>query len=805
MLCFLLFIVPSCACYVAVAQDKGTILGIVYDERGEPLPGASISIDGSLLGTLSSDDGSFSFGEVNGGSYEVRVSFVGYDTRVVHVEVAGTTKLDVALVRSSVVTQEVVVNAVRAGDRAPLAYSMISGELIKKMNVGQDIPFLLSMTPSVVETSESGNGIGYTDLRIRGTDANRINITIDGIPLNDPESQKVFWVNIPDIASSIDNIQVQRGVGSSSNGPAAFGATVSMNTKALENDPFGKASLSFGSFNTFKVMAAAGSGLIKDRFAIQMRVSKLKSDGYVYRTGSDHYSAYVSTMFRMRDAILKANVILGKEHTGIGWWGNPIETVDLDRRYNPAGEFFDDDGNLHYYNNESDNYQQNHYQLIFNQKVNDKVILNAALFYTHGQGYYEEYKDDDAIADYGVADGFFGNSFANTDLIRQKWMSNDYFGAIFSTKYDITSIFDITFGANVNYFFGDHFGKIIWMERASVPEMDYRWHFNSGDKGEISSFIKTNYLISKKLSIYGDVQYRFVNYLMKGSDDDLKPLDQEHSFNFFNPKVGLFYSVNSKNELYLSFAVANREPTRSDYKEAAGDVDANPEAETLYDTELGYSFKSDKFALKANAYAMIYDDQLVPTGELSNVGYSIMTNVDDSYRLGIELNTSFTIASFIKWDLGTTLSENRILNHVEYYVNYLSDGTERYESKSVGDVNIAYSPAVIASSDVTLLPFKGTEIHLTSKYVGKQYFDNSMSEERTIKPYFVNNIRFDYTLNLKKIEALGFQLQINNIFNSKYESNAYGGYYLTDGEESTWAYYFPQAGTNVMIKLDVSF
>ena len=455
---FSLSLLSTCNLLGQISGDN-LLRGVVSDERGSPLVGATIIIVDTNSGVISGPSGDYSIEVASSGTYRVRVSFIGYAGFEGEIEINGDTQQDFVLTPSDIMAGEVVVNATRAGKRTPQTYSIIDQETIKRRNTGMDIPFLLGLTPSLVETSEAGNGIGYTNMRIRGTDANRINITIDGIPLNDPESQQVFWVNLPDIASSVDNIQVQRGVGTSSNGPASFGATVSMETKMPENEPFVGVNGSFGSFNTSKMTLAAGSGLLNGNFAVQMRISDLRSDGYVYRTGSEHRSAMITTTYRTSASLLKLNIIHGKEHTGIGWWGNPREMLDVDRRYNPAGEYYDSLGVRKFYDNESDNYIQTHFQLSWNRVAKDNLSFSLAAFYTIGEGYYEEYKDDALLADYGMLSA----SVNKTDLVRQKWMSNDYLGTIYSLKYSKGKI-EWVIGGTANYFAGDHFGKIIWTE-----------------------------------------------------------------------------------------------------------------------------------------------------------------------------------------------------------------------------------------------------------------------------------------------------------------------------------------------------
>jgi iron complex outermembrane receptor protein len=801
-----IILLPFSASATGYQDRQSDISGRVTDKSSSALAGASVTIENSNLGAHTDSDGNYSFSGVKHGLYKLRFSFLGYETVVKEVSLTGDLTLDIFLAPKVFLTDDVIVSSTRAGDRSPLAYSTISREIIKKQNSGMDMPYLLSLTPSLVETSEAGNGIGYTSLRIRGTDGNRINVTIDGIPLNDPESQQVFWVDLPDLASSVENIQVQRGAGTSTNGAGAFGATISIQTANPQNEPFAEVNSSVGSFNTFKNVVSAGSGLLGDKFALQMRYSDIKSDGYIARTGSDHRSAYINGVFRTKRSLLKANVILGEEHTGIGWWGVPKEMLSIDRRYNPAGEYTDYEGVKRYYSNESDNYVQNHFQLIYSFKINNFLSLNTALHYTKGKGYYEEYREDQSYSKYGLTPVTIGDSLIkSSDLVRRKWMSNDFYGVVYSLKYQKDRI-EAVAGGGLNAFYGDHFGKIIWMSNAGSTEKDYRWYFNNSLKAEFSIYGKINYSITNKVSIFGDLQYRSIDYSMKGGDDDLKDITQDHRFNFFNPKAGLFYSLSQNQDAYLSFSVANREPTRSDFKEASGDASATPEAETLYDTELGYTLRTGKSIFAVNLYGMIYKDQLVPTGELSDVGYSIMTNVSKSYRAGVELMAGIKPADFINWNINITISRNRILDFTEHYVDYnTTDWTESNISRVLGQVDIAYSPSLTGSSDLSFRIAKTLNAHLISKYVGLQYIDNTMDTERALAPYFVNNLRIDFNPSIKNLRGFELQLLINNVLNNLYESNGYGGNWYENGVEQSWSYYFPQAGINYMFRIGVKF
>lgn len=438
--------------------------------------------------------------------------------------------------------------------------------------------------------------------------------------------------------------------------------------------------------------------------------------------------------------------------------------------------------------------------------MTDQLQLNTAFHYTKGKGYYEEYKEQDAFSDYGLPDYQAGTAIiTETDLIRRKWMSNDFTGLVWSLRYAGTKI-EATAGGSANYYAGNHFGRLIWMQYGGTIPPDYEWYRNTGGKGEVSLYLKGSYQVIDKLTVFGDLQYRYIDYRMKGPDDDLKDLTQKHDFSFFNPKAGVFWSISGNQEAFLSISVAGREPTRSDFKEAAGDTDAIPKPETLYDAEAGYKLSGGKYSLSFNLYGMFYKDQLVPTGELSDVGYPIMTNVNNSYRTGIEVSAGIRPAKFIEWNLGGTLSRNRIMDFTEYYVDYnTADWSQLYKSNDLGVTDIAYSPGFTAISDLSIKPFKVTELHLISKFVGKQYFDNTMDPERMLDHYFFSNLRFDLVPETNRMRSFRLQLLVNNILNTQYESNAYGGNWYEDGVEKSWSYWFPQAGTNFMIRLGLGF
>jgi len=483
-------------------------------------------------------------------------------------------------------------------------------------------------------------------------------------------------------------------------------------------------------------------------------------------------------------------------------------TLDTNRTYNPAGQYVTPSGENRYYENQTDNYWQNHYHLVYSTKLSEHLLLNAALFYVDGKGYYEQFKQDETLADYYLPDIVVENdTITNTDLVRQKWLDNDFYGGVFSLIYSRDQL-RLTGGGGLNKYAGDHYGKMIWMRYSGDTEKDHQWYTNNAEKWDANLYLKSNYQINHRLNLFADVQYRYVNYLMAGIDDDgyMRELDQEHTYDFFNPKLGAQLEINSRQYAYASFSIGNREPTRQNFKDATGDPESTPLAERLRDLELGYSYSSHKLAAVVNFYYMDYKNQLVPTGELSTDGYPIMTNVENSYRAGIELSFGVQPFSFLEWNANLTLSRNRIRDFEEFYMDWSSstwEGTP--SSRELGDVDIAYSPSVISSSDLAFHLAKSMELHLISQYVSEQYFVNTMNENMKMDAWFVNSLRFDYSFPVEKLGEVGLQFQVNNLFNTLYENNAYGGTWWQDGQENYWSAYFPQATINYLAKVSLRF
>jgi iron complex outermembrane receptor protein len=803
---FLTIVMLSLGLLLSGQRHGATVTGRVTDEAGVPMAGATVMISGIGTGVATGNDGRYTLRGMREGACTIRISFTGYETVDTTVTVTGAAVLDVTLREALYLAGEVIVRGSRAGARTPMAYTTMGAEELRNRDMTRDMPFLLALTPSVVETSDAGTGIGYTSLRIRGSDASRINITLDGIPLNDSESQQVFWVDLPDLASSTGSIQVQRGVGTSTNGAGAFGASVNISTMTPPVEAGASAVMSYGSFNTSRLSAKAWTGMLGDRFSMIVRASDIRSDGYIDHSKAAIRSAMVSGLWSAPSDMIRFNIITGSQKTGISWWGVPAEILPENRRYNPAGEYVDGNGITRYYEDETDVYTQNHYHLFHTHLFPGRVSLNTGLHMTTGQGYYEEQKSDIDPAEYGLS-AFFPSDpvISETDVVQQKWLDNLFYGAVFSLirQGDRT---EWTLGGALNRYDGDHFGRLKWMEYPGSIPPDHEWYRNSGRKDEVNVYGKVNAGLTGSLNAFLDLQLRHISYLFEGPDDDMKDLAGKHSFLFFNPKAGLFWSNGSGSEAFVSAAVAHREPTRSDFKDAAGDPSATPGRERLTDFEGGYTFRTSAAALGVNLYYMVYRDQLVPTGKISNTGYPIMTNVPVSYRAGVELSGSYRPSPLAAMKMNLTLSRSRITDFRNYYFNYNTDDwSEEYVFSELGTVDIAFSPRVTGSAELEVNPAARLAFILTGKYVGRQYFDNTMSTDRAIASYFISNLSSSYGFRMKKGGELTLRFAVNNLFNAVYESNAYGGMWTEDGVEKTWAYFFPQAGINYTAGISLSF
>lgn len=655
--------------------------------------------------------------------------------------------------------EEVLVKAVRVDADSPITHTNVDKEELAKRNLGQDIPTLLNFLPSVVTTSDAGAGIGYTGIRVRGSDATRVNVTINGIPYNDQESQGTFWVDLPDFASSVENLQLQRGVGTSTNGSGAFGASLNVLTDAIAEGPYGELSNSFGSFNTRRHTLKFGTGLLNDHIEISGRLSNIASDGYIDRATSDLKSYFLQAAFTDHNTLIKALVFGGREVTYQSWFGIDAETLATNRTFNPAGMYTDEDGNIQFYDNQVDDYDQDHYQLFWNQRYNNNWSSNVALNYTYGRGFFEEYKEDEDFDFYDFQPIEIGGEVINTtDLVRRRWLDNDFYVINANVNYKDAAL-DITGGAFYSRYDGDHFWEVIWAQFASDSEIRDRYYFGNGDKREFTVFAKATFKINGQWSVFGDLQERFVTYKTSGLTSDRVPLVVDEKYSFFNPKAGVSFKINDNNQLYASYGRAHREPRRSDFEEGI----STPEK--LDDFELGWRFSSEKIQLTTNAFYMDYKDQLVLSGALDDVGAPIRTTSGKSYRLGLEVAADIALTKKLKLRPNIALSSNK---NVDFITS--RDG----QLVNLGNTNISFSPSVVAANSIEYSPVKNLQLGFLTKFVGEQYMGNIDSNVSKLDSYFINDLNIIYTLDkVPFVQSVVLTGLVNNIFNVEYVSNGY--------------------------------
>ncbi len=714
----------------------------------------------------------------------------------------------------SVSLTDVVVVANRADYKTPVAFSTVSKKQIEKVNDGHDIPFLLNYTPSVITTSDAGAGMGYSSIRVRGTDGSRINVTANGVPINNPESHNVYWVNMPDLASSLQDIQVQRGVGTSTNGAGAFGASINMITDTPSTVPYANLSGSYGSYNSNKETLRVGTGLIKNHWMFDARLSHLSSDGYIDRAWSKLWSYFGQAAYQSDNTLIRLLAFGGKEQTYMAWdYASKEDMEKYGRRYNPCGEYIDAEGNVAYYPDQTDNYIQHHFHLLLTQNLSDNLTLNVGLHYTKDDGYYNQYKTKRTLAEYGLNPFYLdGELVKKSDLIRLKKNRNGFGGGLFSLAYN-KGIVQAQAGGAINNFKGNHFGQVAWV-RNYVGSIDplQEYYRNEGEKLDANIYARANVAVSNTVRAYADLQYRYIKYSITGRSDnfdyntgDMQLLDIHRTYNFFNPKVGVNWQINPSNRLFGSWSVAHKEPVRDNFTD--GDMHHLPHAERLFDYEVGYSYNSAIFSAGANLYYMDYKDQLVATGQLSDTGNPLSINVPSSYRAGIELQFTLRPLSWFNWNFNTTLSRNRIKNFVEYI--YEDEWTNPI-SFDLGDTPISFSPDVTLFNSFSFT-CKGFEANLNSKYVSKQYLNNARNNQQALDAYFVTDLHLTYTFrNILSVKELKTGFTIYNLFNEKYCSNGYAGagYYVDEaGQKVIYRYsgYAAQAPTNVMATVALTF
>jgi len=800
------------------ASAQFSITGKVTNSSGIPLEDASVKLEGSALGQSTSSGGDFSFKGVPKGNYNLVVSFVGFESNVQSISVNKDIDLNITLIETIMYGDEVIVYATRAGENTPTTYTNLTDEQIQERNLGQDLPILLNFTPSIVTTSDAGAGIGYTGMRIRGSDATRINVTINGIPVNDSESHGVFWVNMPDLATSLNQIQVQRGVGTSSNGAAAFGGTINMMTNGPKLKPFAEIGTSFGSFNTWKANAVFNTGLINNKFNFEGRISQIASDGYIDRASSDLKSYFLTGGYYGDKTTIKAVIFGGQEKTYQAWYGTPQARIENDEEglqsvIDNSGEYntqeqidnllnSDRRFNYYLYENEVDNYNQDHYQLHINHTVNDYFNFSLSGHYTYGRGYFEQERLDDDFADYGLENVTIGDStITSTDFIRRRWLDNDFYGFTYSLNYNRENL-NVILGGSYNEYIGEHYGEIIWAKVAGDTNIRHRYYDGLGEKKDFNTYLKINYQLNGNLNLFGDIQVRSIDYKTKGVDNDLVNYDAGGDYTFVNPKFGLSYDLNGNRSLYASYSVGNREPVRSDFIDAPNGQ--TPKHETLNNIEAGIRSLGSKFSYEANAYYMGYKNQLVLTGALNDVGASIRSNVPESYRMGLEMSFSYQVTKNLNWSANGTFSQNRIKEYTEIIYDYAFDDERAIVEVEHTDTDIAFSPSTILGSIFTY-SHHGLTVQFLNKYVGKQYLDNTSNEDRIIKSYFVNDFNIRYNFAALGIEDIEFSLLVNNVFDVEYESNGYTWGYMWDGFLYQQNNYYPQAGINYLAGMKFRF
>ncbi len=773
---------------IALSTKSQITIKIIDSLTLEPLHRATISlIDGKT--DFTNSDGNLTVPLRKNEKNILKISAIGYTAKLISID----TLYDyvIKLSKSKVFMPPIEINAVRAGKNYPFTQSMISKKEIGSKNLGQDIPILLNQVPGVVVNSDAGNGIGYTGMRIRGTDATRINITLNGIPYNDAESQGVYFVNLPDLISSTNSIQVQRGVGTSSNGTGSFGGTINILTNEVQPLPYATLSKSYGSFNSNKNTVKAGTGLINDQYTFDIRLSSINSNGYIDRSKSDLKSFFISAASIKEKSSFRLNIFSGKEKTYQAWYGITEDQLTSNRRENSAGT--EKPGTP--YDNETDNYTQTHYQAFYNKKINSKWNFNNASYLTKGDGYYEQYKADQEFSNYGLANPKIdGIEIHATDLIRQLWLSNQLIGNNLSLQFKDEHK-EIMIGGGISHYHGNHFGKVIW-SNIGIPK-EYTWYDLTANKYESHFFTKWLQKLGSNTNLFGDIQVRDVHYRINGFRDN-PSLFINKSWTFINPKMGLSKKLGKYN-LYLSYAMANKEPNRDDFESG---LTQQPKFEKLGDYEMGIERVAGVNKLSVTAYYMNYTNQLILTGKINDVGAYTRSNVSKSFRAGIELEGNLTILKWLRIDNNLSLSKNKIKNYTEYYDDY--DAGEQ-KSNFYQKSDISFSPSIIGNSIIKLDISKSLHLNLTSKYVSRQYLDNTSRKDRSLNPYFIQDLQINHQLRFKNTKSIDLSIQLNNIWNKLYEPNGYTYSYLYEGKISKNNFYFPMAGTNIMAGITINF
>ncbi len=772
-------------CVWAQFSISGTITA---KASGSALPGASVTLD-QTTAVAASASGTFSFKNLRAGKHLLKVNYTGFTAEERIVDLASDQVLAIVLTESRFLADEITVTSTRAGSQSATTYRNLNKEELAKNNLGQDLPYLLNQTPSVVVTSDAGAGVGYTGIRIRGSDPTRVNVTINGIPYNDTESQGSFFVDLPDFASSVDNIQVQRGVGTSTNGAGAFGGSINIQTTTRSDSAYAELNNTYGSFGTLKNTVSVGSGMLRNAFSFDGRLSNIQSDGYIDRASSKLKSYFLSGAWYGKNSLLRANVFSGNEKTYQAWNGIPEALLATNRRHN---EFT--------YNDQTDNYRQDHYQLLFSHSFSPSWSINTALHYTKGKGYYEEFKTGQKFTSYTLQPVTIGGiTYTKTDLIRRRWLDNDFYGTTWSINYQPKSPVALSLGGAYNYYDGRHFGEVIWTQYSGGNPYKHPYYEGTGKKSDVNVFGKATWTLDK-VTLSGDLQFRHTGYALAGLDKNRYVLNQDAYLNFFNPKVGITYAATENSSWYASFAVANKEPNRDDYINST--LATRPKPEHLKDVEAGYRTAGSGYSFGLNGFAMIYRDQLISTGKINDVGEYIRQNVHDSYRLGAEFDGRIQLAPGLHWGATAALSRNRVKNYTSFDDDYDNGGQL---SSTFKNSRLAFSPSFVGSSELSLAPVRHAEIAVLTKFVSRQFLDNTSNTARMIDPFFVNDLRLRYNFSTRAVKNIGLTLLVNNVLGEKYETNGYTFSYLYGGEYTTENFYFPQAGRNFLLSLGLKF
>jgi iron complex outermembrane receptor protein len=793
-------------CWSFSLHSQGSITGKIKDSSGNPLEGIAVSLENTALGAASNQTGDFKMERIPFGDYTLVFSSIGYETHKEKVTVKEKPVfLQVILTAESYLMDEIGIERTRATSETPVAFQTFTAEDIEKHNQGQDLPYLLRFTPSMVVNSDAGAGIGYTGMRIRGSDITRINVTLNGIPVNDAESHGVFWVNMPDLASSVSDLQIQRGVGTSTNGSGAFGASIHLNTHAMNEKAYFSTQQSAGSFNSWKRNLRVGTGLIGNGFTFDARLSRISSDGYIDRAASDLGSYSLFSSWKQKKSVMRFSIIDGREKTYQAWNGVPL-AMEADwetRTFNSAG--MERPGSPH--PDEIDNYRQTHYQWHYDRIWSNSITSNVALHYTKGGGYFEQFRSSQFASDYNFSLPSIIDPNTEIDIIRRRWLDNHFYGGIFSVTFSNEKLQSVLGGA-IHQYEGKHFGELTWSSIAGNTFPDHQYYNNSATKGEANIYWKNNLEILPLLTAWTDVQLRHIRYQFEGFNDLGDKVPSLEKLTFFNPKAGLFWEFKPDYHLFISYAIANREPNRDDFVDNL--KSSRPKHEFLQDIEMGFRGQKGVLQWEMNGFYMKYKNQLVQTGRLNDVGAYIRENVPDAYRLGLEMQAGIFFNEILEIKTNLSVSANKIKSYKAYIDNYDENWNWLGQAEvSYNKTDLAFSPRVISGSEVKISPFSGKSyfkdhpfsISWNSKFVSRQFLDNTGNTSNAIPSFFIND--FSARISFKKNISLSGH--IFNILNERYVNNGWVYNSILNGISQSEIGVYPQAGRHFFITLEVGF